>query len=298
MTPVTDKVILRDEALSRSLARSHYENFTVASWILPPRLRQDFFNVYAFCRLADDLADESDDPARSELLLNRWEELLNQAGEGGSKEPPFAALGETIRRRNLSLEPFRNLLTAFRMDLQKRRWKNWEELKEYTRHSADPVGRIVLELFGLKNPDYFAHSDKICTALQLANHWQDVAEDWERGRIYLPEEDLIRFRVTEEQIASRRMSIEFEELMMFEVKRARDLFREGYQLLKEVRGVLRIQLALYWGGGMAVLDRIERIGWDVLNSSAKLTAGDRWRVVWFVIRVCCSRSNRLPKWVS
>ena len=170
------------------------------------------------------------------------------------------------------------LLQAFRIDLVKVRWQSWDELRQYTRLSADPVGRIVLELFGYRHPDYFALSDKICTALQLANHWQDVAEDWQRGRLYIPQEDLQRFGVSEDEIARHQASDGFRELMAFEVDRARRLFYEGRALLRMVRGSLALQLQLYWNGGVAALEAVRKVGYDVLNRSARLGPGAKLKV--------------------
>ncbi len=276
----TENPVRHGERVSRALTRRHYENFTVGAFFLPRRIRQDLFNVYAFCRLADDIADEPAGGAGPAERLNRWERELDAAHRGSSDDPIFAALGETINRRGLSPEPFRRLLQAFRLDLVKTRWQSWDELRGYTRLSADPVGRIVLELFGYRDPDFFALSDKICTALQLANHWQDVAEDWERGRLYIPQEDLHRFGVSEEEIACRQVTDGFRELMTFEVDRAGRLFHEGRALLRMVRGVLTLQLNLYWNGGMAALEAVSKIGYDVLNRSARLGPGAKFKVAW------------------
>lgn len=270
--------VCRGEMISRELAESHYENFAVAARFLPRHIKQDLFNIYAFCRLADDFADELIDINQSQAALDRWEKLLDAAANGNTDDPLFCALGETIRRRRLSVEPFHNLLSAFRLDLVKKRYRTWSELRDYTRLSADPVGHIVLEIYDQRNPDFFALSDKICTALQLANHLQDVAEDWKRGRIYLPQEDLEKFNVTESMIAEDCDTEEFRHLMAFEVDRARELFKEGYPLLNEVDRKLAPQLALYWWGGMKALEIIEKIDYNVLNRSAKLQRIDKIKV--------------------
>lgn len=267
------------ELRAEKLARGHYENFNVAAIFLPSRLRQDLFNIYAFSRLADDIADFADDRPEAEKTLKSWEKQLEEVVAATSEDPIFAALGGTIRRNRLSLDNFRKLLKAFRLDLTQKRWETWDDLRAYTRHSADPVGRIVLELFGYRNTEYFALSDKICTALQLANHWQDVSDDWNRGRLYIPLEDLRKFDVREEEIQNRSNSDRFKKLMTFEVERARSIFLEGLPLLKRINRQLSLQLALYWCGGMEALSAIERIDYDVLNYAAKLTIFDKIKVV-------------------
>lgn len=274
-----DDVVKSGEKLSREIARNHYENFTVSSFFISSRLRQDHFNIYAFCRLADDFSDETVDKSQASASLDHWETLLEIAACETVTDPLFAALGDTIRRRRLSIQPFRDLLAAFRHDLNIKRYQTWDELREYTRLSADPVGRIILELHDQKDPDYFALSDKICTALQLANHWQDVREDYLRGRIYLPLEDLRRFEVSEDTIAERRFSPHFRELMLFEIQRARRYFEEGKQLLSLVPFPLKCQLALYWYGGVSALNAILRVQTDVLNHSAKLNTFDKAKIL-------------------
>jgi len=275
-------LIKQGEAISRKLTLGHYENFTVATWFLPKRLKQDLFNIYAYCRIADDAVDETSGSAEASATLDQWESLLDAAACGAVTDPLFCAIGDTIQRRNLSLEPFRNLLSAFRLDLSKTRYDTWNDLREYTRLSADPVGRIVLELYDYHDPDFFALSDKICTALQLTNHWQDVAEDFFRGRIYIPREDMDIFGVSE-QIFSKEQRTEhltdaFQDLMHFEVERARKLFQQGKKLIGMVSASLRFQLALYWEGGMAALDAIERIDFNVLSESARLKRTDKMKV--------------------
>ncbi len=204
-------------------------------------------------------------------MLDQWESYLESAATGDEDVPSlFKALSGTIRNNQLSLEPFMDLLKAFRLDLTKKRWQDWDDLRDYTRLSADPVGRIVLELFGHCDDKLFTLSDNICTALQLANHWQDVWEDWGRGRCYIPQSDLERFRVSENEIGNRDATQNFRRLMTFEVKRARDLFDAGKKLIQLVGKPLNSQLLLYWHGGMAALDSIESINYDVLNHTARV----------------------------
>jgi len=274
----------RGENASRLITRRHYENFTVGSLLLPRRLRQDLFNIYAFCRLADDFADEAGVAADPAMALREWESELERCATGDEVNPLFAALGDTIRRRNLSLEPFRLLLNAFHTDLTKTRYRDWTELRDYTRLSADPVGRIVLALGGYDHPDFFALSDKICTALQLANHWQDIAADWRRGRLYVPLEDLGRFGVTEEQIAQGVVNDNFRRLMAFEVDRTRRLFREGSSLIGKLSGLWRFQVALYWHGGMAALERVEAADGDIFRKSLKLKQVTKLRVAFKALK--------------
>ena len=272
-------LVSQGEAFSQTLTQSHYENFTVAARILPRQKRQDLYNIYAFCRLADDFADNVISNHEAEKRLTRWKELLEAAVSGGVKDPLFNALGATIARQKLSLEPFRRLLKAFRLDLTKNRYATHAELSKYTHLSADPVGTIVLELYGYDDPAFFALSDRICTALQLTNHWQDVAEDFERGRIYIPQEDMLKYNVSEKTIADKDANIQFQSLMRYEVDYAYRLFAEGKELIMLVNGWLRFQLGLYCEGGMAALSAIERNNYDVLNCSSKLRTVDKMAVL-------------------
>jgi len=272
-------LLSQGEAFNRKLAQSHYENFAVAARILPRQISQDLYNIYAFCRLADDFADNALSKTEACEKLSRWGDLLEATVSDELKDPLFRALADTIHRHNLSLDPFRRLLQAFQLDLVKHRYSTRSELSEYTHLSADPVGTIVLELYGYHDPAYFALSDRICTALQLANHWQDVAEDFDRGRIYIPEEDMLRHNVSERNIADRDANSRFKLLMQDEVNYTRRLFCEGRELLKLVRGWLRLQLGLYFEGGMAALSAIERNDYDVLNRSSKLRSMDKMGVI-------------------
>lgn len=259
-------LIAEGEVISREVALQHYENFAIIGRFFPVKLKQDFYNIYAFCRLADDFADEHPSQTGATESLITWENLLLEAVRGVASDPLFCALGDTMQRRGLSPQPFLDLLTAFKLDLTKKRYQNWSELREYTRYSADPVGRIVLQFFGHGTSEYFAYSDYICTALQLANHWQDLASDFDRGRIYVPLEDLEEFSVTEEMIAKKEPTENFRELMRFEVSRARKLFHQGRPLLKMVHWRLRVQLEIYWSSGMAALKAIEQVNYDVFDN--------------------------------
>jgi squalene synthase HpnC len=249
----------------RRLARSHYENFSVASWFLPPRLRQHFFNVYAYCRISDDLGDEVGDPAASLRLLDQWEMELHACYAGSPRHPVFVALAETVRGFDIPKQPFADLLTAFRQDQTVIRFPVFQDVLNYCRNSANPVGHLVLYLCGYRDTERQALADFTCTALQLANFWQDVSDDYGKGRIYLPLEDLTRFRVTEQDIADRRNTAAFCELMQFEVSRARDWFARGLPLIKRVDKQLAVDLELFSRGGQEILNAIERQDFRVLG---------------------------------
>lgn len=254
------------QAWCRQLAESHYENFHVATWFLPKRLRPHFQSIYAYCRVSDDLGDEVGDPAQSLALLDFWNRELDACYRGESRHPVFVALEPTIRACNIPKEPFANLLVAFRQDQTTLRYPTMEDVFGYCRNSANPVGHLVLYVCGYREPDLFALSDSTCTALQLANFWQDVREDDRRNRIYLPLADMERFGVTEQQIHERRFSPEFRALMECEVSFARKLFQQGKPLLHHVDRELAVDLALFTSGGEEILRAIERQNYDVLRS--------------------------------
>jgi len=249
----------------RRLARSHYENFSVASWFLPPSLRQHFFNVYAYCRISDDLGDEVGDPAAALRLLDQWEMELHACYAGSPRHPVFVALAETVRGFDIPKQPFADLLTAFRQDQTIIRFPVFQDVLNYCRNSANPVGHLVLYLCGYRDSERQALSDFTCTALQLANFWQDVSDDYGKGRIYLPLEDLSRFQVTEQDIAERRNTAAFCQLMQFEVSRARDWFTRGLPLIKKVDKQLAVDLELFSRGGQEILNAIERQDFRVLG---------------------------------
>lgn len=252
------------QAYCERLARTHYENFSVATWLLPSRLKQHFFNVYAYCRISDDLGDEVGDPQQSLVLLDQWETELNQCYEGTPRHPVFVALRETERALDIPRKPFADLLVAFRQDQTITRYQTFDQLLGYCLNSANPVGRLVLYVCGYRDPERQRLSDFTCTALQLANFWQDVAIDYGKGRIYLPLEDLRRFGVTEEHIAKREATPGFIELMKFEVARAREWFERGLPLAGMVGLELAIDIELFSRGGQEILNAIERQDYDVL----------------------------------
>ncbi len=249
----------------RRLARTHYENFSVATWFLPQRLRQHFFNVYAYCRISDDLGDEVGDPNASLQLLDQWEAELDACYAGGPRHPVFVALAETVRKFAIPKQPFADLLKAFRQDQRVTRYQTFEDLRGYCRYSANPVGHLVLYVCGYRDDERQALSDFTCTALQLANFWQDVSLDYAKGRIYLPLEDLRRYGVSEEDIACARNTPGFCEMMRFEVERARDWFRRGLPLPGKVDRGLAIDIELFSRGGQEILNAIQRQRYKVLG---------------------------------
>src|SRR6266853_3287074 len=240
----------------RRLARSHYENFSVATWFLPERLRQHFFNIYAYCRISDDLGDEVGDPQASLEMLDQWQAELDACYAGTPRHPVFVALEETVHKFEIPKQPFDDLLKAFRQDQTVTRYERFEDLLGYCRHSANPVGHLVLYLCGYRDCERQTLSDSTCTALQLANFWQDVSVDYAKGRIYLPLEDLRRYEVSEEEIAAARNTQAFCELMRFEVQRARDWFSQGWPLSGRVDRELAVDLELFTRGGQEILNAI------------------------------------------
>jgi len=248
------------------LARNHYENFSVASWFLPRTLRQHFFNVYAYCRISDDLGDEVGDVEASLELLNQWQRELDACYEGSPKHPVFVALAETVRKFDIPKHEFSDLLIAFRQDQTITRFETFDDVLGYCHYSANPVGHLVLYLCGYRDAARQQLSDFTCTALQLANFWQDVSVDYEKGRIYLPLEDLRRFGVTEQEIASKQNTSAFCAMMKFEVERARDWFQRGLPLVGRVDRDLAIDLDLFSRGGLEILNAIEKQGYAVLGN--------------------------------
>lgn len=261
------------------LARSHYENFSVATWFLPARLRQHFYNVYSYCRISDDLGDEVGDTAASLELLDQWERELDACYDGTPKHPVFVALAETVRLCEIPKHEFSDLLIAFRQDQTVTRFETFNDLLGYCRYSANPVGHLVLYLCGYKDADRQQLSDYTCTALQLANFWQDVTVDFDKGRIYLPLEDLRRFGVSEQDIAAKRNTPAFCEMMKFEVERARDWFRQGLPLVAQVNHELAVDLELFTRGGQEILRAIEKQGYAVLGNRPAISKRRKFALV-------------------
>jgi len=267
------------EEYCRRLARSHYENFSVATWFLPEQLRQDFFNVYAYCRISDDLGDEVGDARASLSLLDQWGAELDACYAGTPRHPVFVALAETVRKCEIPKQTFVDLLTAFRQDQRVSRYATFADVLGYCRYSANPVGHLVLYVCGYRDAERQALSDFTCTALQLANFWQDVSPDYANGRIYLPLEDLRRFGVTEEDIAAQRNTSAFCDMMRFEVERARDWFRRGLPLIEKVDRELALDIELFSRGGQEILNAIEAQGYNVLGRRPALSKARKLTLV-------------------
>ncbi len=261
---------------TRWLATNHYENFQVVSFLLPKHLHQDFYNVYAFCRWADDLADEIGDTAESLRLLAWWRGELNSLyGTGSATHPVYVALEGTRQRHSLPIAPFDNLITAFVQDQTVTRYANFEELFSYCKNSANPVGRLVLYLCGYSDAHRQALSDATCTALQLANFWQDVTVDWEKNRVYLPLDLLAKHGASVDDIAARRATPEFQAAMREAVDVARELFLKGLPLADQVDRRLAIDLELFSRGGLKILDKIKEQNFDVLTARPKVGKMER-----------------------
>ncbi|HUE73200.1 MAG TPA: squalene synthase HpnC [Pirellulaceae bacterium] len=263
------------------LARNHYENFTVVSWLLPKELGPHFCSLYAWCRWADDLADEMGDTNRSLKLLAWWESQLNQLyTTGQATHPVYVALRETIEKFDLPQRCFLDLMVAFRQDQWQTRYETHEDLIKYCQHSANPVGRLVLHLGGCHRADTARLSDSICTGLQLANFWQDVRRDYERGRIYIPKKDQAHFGFTEADFARKRATGPFMQLLAYEVKLARRFLEGGIPLVKLVPAPLSLPVQLFIDGGLAILAAIERQEYDVWSRRPTVGRLKKLGLVW------------------
>jgi squalene synthase HpnC len=252
------------------MARAQTENFPVASRLLPRAEREHLLAVYGFARLVDELGDSTGSTPEDRLASLDWLEAeLDRAFAGRAEHPLMERLGVTVTACGLPREPFARLIEANRLDQRRDRYRSWDELREYCALSADPVGEIVLGIFGRAEPELIALSDRICTALQLAEHCQDVAEDLGRGRIYLPQEDLQRFGCSEDELARAHAGPALRAVLAFEVQRAHGLLREGLPLLARLRGRPRLAVAAFAAGGRSALGAIERVGFDVLPGPPK-----------------------------
>ncbi len=272
-TPPVRPTLEEAKVFCKHLAETHYENFHVATFFLPARLRPHFESIYAYCRVSDDLGDEVADPALALKLLEEWRGMLDECFDmpEDSRHPVYVALAETIRACALPKEPFAALLRAFMQDQTKTHYGSLAELEEYSRDSANPVGRLVLYASRYRDEAMCVLSDHICTALQLANFWQDVVEDAERGRRYLPADAMQRFGVTDEQIAARRFDEKFRAMMVFLVGDARARLEKGSALPGMVDPELAATLELFSKGGYAILDAIAAQDYDVLRARPVVT---------------------------
>jgi squalene synthase HpnC len=262
------------------VARAHYENFTVASWLMPRAMRKHMYAIYAYARMADDFADEDRDPAK----LDEWERELDSAYAGAPRHPVFVALADTARRFDIPREPFADLLRAFRSDLDFGGFETLDDLLGYSRYSANPVGQLVLYLFGYRDAERQRLSDQVCSGLQLANFWQDVAVDLEKGRVYLPRQDMARFGVTIEDLRVYNANSNFAALMRYEVACARELLMSGTALAAIVDKGLSHDIMIFAGGGLAILRAIERADCDVFRCRPALGKLDYLRLGWQALR--------------
>ncbi len=266
---------------------NHYENFPVASVLLPKRLRPAVATIYAFARSADDFADEGDLPPQQRLdALSGYEHELNMIANSEPTESNlFIALGQVIREYALPLQPFRDLLSAFKQDVATTRYASFDLLLDYCDRSANPVGRLMLHLYGQANPDNIRDADAICSALQLINFWQDVAIDWDKQRIYLPQEDLHRFGVPESHLNSQAVTEPWRAMMGFEVDRARTMMLAGAPLALRLPGRIGWELRMVIQGGLRILERIERNDYDVFRKRPTLGKADWFRIIWASLRM-------------
>ena len=276
-------------AYCERLARSHYENFPVASFLLPKGVRPHIAALYAFARTADDFADEEQRTHEERYrLLEDWRELLWQAADPGAWQklysPLFRALGHTIRQCALPVSLLEDLLSAFRQDVATSRYASWPDLLDYCRRSANPVGRLVLRICGYADDEIERRSDAVCTALQLANFWQDFAIDWKRGRLYLPREEWEAVGAAESDLATGRMTPAWRDALASAAQRTRALFDEGRAVCDLVEGRLRYELRLTWLGGTLILDRLDEVGYDVFVSRPRVERGDIPSLAWRAMR--------------
>jgi squalene synthase HpnC len=264
---------------TRWLATRHYENFNVVSWLLPRRLHQHFYNVYSYCRWADDLGDEIADSARALELLDWWEQELDRCYAGAASHAVFVALSETVRAFDIPADPFRDLLKAFRQDQTVHRYADWDGVLGYCRYSANPVGRLVLYLCGYRDAERQQLSDSTCTALQLANFWQDVARDLDKDRIYIPLDALARHGLSEADLLAHRFDHRYAALMKELIAKTRELFAVGRPLVDRVGSELRVDIDLFSRGGVAVLDAIEAGGYNTLEYRPALSRAKQVRLL-------------------
>jgi squalene synthase HpnC len=285
--PDTAPTLAEAQAYCKALAESHYENFHVASWFLPKALRPHFHSIYAYCRISDDLGDEVPDAAQALALLNLWGRELDACYNGHARHPVFVALAETIRACAIPTEPFADLLVAFRQDQTIKRFATMDEVHAYCRYSANPVGRLVLYASGEVTPatqtEFFRLSDATCTALQLANFWQDVSVDWLKDRVYLPQADMQKFGVTDAVLQQGIATPEFRALLKYEVDYARSLFKQGLPLIDKVNRDLALDLDLFSRGGLEILRAIEQRNYDVLSARPAISKASKLQLAFHAV---------------
>ncbi|MEW4570269.1 squalene synthase HpnC [Tautonia sp. JC769] len=286
--------VSRDEALAycAALTKSHYENFSVVTWLTPPHLVPAFQAIYAFCRWSDDLGDEVGDRARSTELLSWWRDELRQMDAGTPRHPVMIALRDVVRQYAIPLDPFEALISAFEQDQIITDYDSYEQLLDYCSRSANPVGHLILYLGRVHTPEHVRLSDATCTALQLANFWQDVSRDLDIGRVYLPLEDRERFGYPDDDLFARRFTPAFARLLAFEVGRTRELFRLGAPLADALPGRLAVDIDLFTRSGLAILDRIEAQGFDVFRRRPTVGKGAK---LGLLLRALLARSLRPGK---
>jgi phytoene synthase len=275
-------------AFCERLAREHYENFPVASVLLPKRMRPHIAAIYAFARTADDFADEPGrDPRERLRLLDDFEGRLHAIANGepaDSGDHIFVALRDTIDRCNLPVRLLSDLLSAFRQDVLVHRFETWADVDDYCRRSANPVGRLVLRVAGVHGDAADRASDAVCTALQLANFWQDFGRDWRNGRLYVPLDEMRRHGAREEDLDAAMMTAAWKSTMRACVSRTYELFALGRPVADQVTGRLRFELRATWLGGVRILEKIEALGYDTLHRRPKLTGADAARIIVGTIR--------------
>lgn len=286
--------VSRDEALAycAALTSSHYENFSVVTWLTPPHLVPAFQAIYAFCRWSDDLGDEVGDRARATELLSWWRGELLAMQDGAPRHPVMIALRDVVEEFAIPITPFEALISAFEQDQIITDYDSYDQLLDYCSRSANPVGHLILYLGRVHTPENVQRADATCTALQLANFWQDVSRDLDIGRVYLPREDRERFGYPDDDLFARRFTPAFARLLAFEVDRTRDLFRIGAPLADALPGRLAVDVELFTRGGLAILDRIEAQGFDVFRRRPTVGKGAKLALL---LRAVLARSLRSGK---
>lgn len=260
----------------------HYENFPVASILLPKRLKAAVLAIYAFARTADDIADEGDaSPGQRLSALEQYDaELVNIRDDIESQVDLFQTLAPVIREHRLPVRAFHDLISAFKQDVVTQRYQDYDSLLDYCKRSANPVGNLMLHLYQAATPDNIKDSDAICSALQLTNFWQDVAIDWQKQRVYLPQEDLRHFKISEQQIHHGNADLNWQKMMRFQIQRTRQLMMDGSPLCKRLPGRIGWELRLVVQGGLRILERLEKVNGDVFQQRPKLGKTDWIVVLW------------------